>query len=238
MFAGNDITVCNNPGVFGNIGIGGTASVTFEFVISTTFTPCGGTIGFDVTTKTSTELTPAGADEPDVFSINVGQSGGGSSTTDEAGATGGVPDKSTSTYYTLNNPVTSTPGVLTACTVDIDLTVPCTGTGTVTVTIEHDPGNDGTYEYTQTVYNGAGTGWANVTGFSLSNMVDATDIGDGGWRIVIVHTKSGSPCTPDGTLNAWTLHLTTTGGWNCTYIGTGTCLPCSAPTGLPVRADL
>lgn len=73
QLGGNGITVCQNPRNFGNIPIGGTASATFEFVISPTFNPCGSSIGFDVTNKTSNELTPAGPNEMDVFSLTVGE---------------------------------------------------------------------------------------------------------------------------------------------------------------------
>jgi hypothetical protein len=52
----------------------------FEFVISPTFAPCGGSIIFDVTNKTSTEQTPAGADENNVFDLVVGQQVAGSPT--------------------------------------------------------------------------------------------------------------------------------------------------------------
>ncbi len=78
--AGNGIEVCEPVQSFGNLAVMGIASATYEFVISPTFTPCGVSIGFDVTTKTSTELTPAGTDELDVFSITVGAGGSGTST--------------------------------------------------------------------------------------------------------------------------------------------------------------
>jgi hypothetical protein len=71
--SGNGITVCTPTQSFGNIGVGGTGSATFEFVIDSNFTPCGGSIGFDVTSKNCTEKTPAGADENDVFSLTVGK---------------------------------------------------------------------------------------------------------------------------------------------------------------------
>ncbi len=73
---GNGITVCNNPGNFGSIPVSGTSSFTYEFVIDNDFAPCGSEIGFDITTKTSNEITPAGPDEFDKFSINVGQING------------------------------------------------------------------------------------------------------------------------------------------------------------------
>jgi hypothetical protein len=77
-FGGNGITVCSPTKSFGAIAPGGTATATFEFVIATTFSPCGGAVSFAVTNKTSTELTPAGSDESGVFSIAVGQQVSGS----------------------------------------------------------------------------------------------------------------------------------------------------------------
>ena len=73
--AGNEISVCSNPGIFGTIPVGGTATFTYEFVISAAFSPCGGQIGFDLTNKTSFELAPAGADEMDRFNVTVGLPG-------------------------------------------------------------------------------------------------------------------------------------------------------------------
>jgi len=71
--SGNGITVCNNPGNFGSIPSNGSASYTYEFVISQNFSPCGGTIGFDITNKICNEKSPAGDNEMDAFAINVGE---------------------------------------------------------------------------------------------------------------------------------------------------------------------
>ncbi|HQO21149.1 MAG TPA: kelch repeat-containing protein, partial [Acidobacteriota bacterium] len=79
-FTGNGITVCNNPGIFGTIEAGGSASFTFEFLIDSDFTPCGGNINFNLGSKTCAELTPAGTDETNLFSIQVGQIIAGSPT--------------------------------------------------------------------------------------------------------------------------------------------------------------
>lgn len=70
-----------NSRSFGDIGIGGTGSVAFEFVISGDFSPCGGSLLFDVTGKTCQEASPAGIDETAVFGFKVGQDSGGSTTT-------------------------------------------------------------------------------------------------------------------------------------------------------------
>ena len=71
--SGSGITVCNNPGVFGTIPAGGSATYTYEFLVSSTFSPCGGAVNFNLVNKACVEKTPAGGDESGLFSINVGQ---------------------------------------------------------------------------------------------------------------------------------------------------------------------
>ena len=73
ILSGNGITVCNPTGSFGTIAAGGTASFTFEFLVASDFSPCAGNINFNLGSKACTELTPAGADETNLFSIQVGQ---------------------------------------------------------------------------------------------------------------------------------------------------------------------
>jgi subtilisin-like proprotein convertase family protein len=71
--SGNGITVCTPNQTFGNIPVSGTGSATFEFVIDSNFSPCGGSIGFDITNKTCDQITPAGPNENDVFNLTVGK---------------------------------------------------------------------------------------------------------------------------------------------------------------------
>jgi alpha-tubulin suppressor-like RCC1 family protein/fibronectin type 3 domain-containing protein len=101
--SGDQVTICNTPGTFGNIPAGGTASFIFEFVISDSFSPCGGSIGFDISGKTSSELTPAGGDENDIFSVTVGQQSSGWASTDlviqPSAADSYLNQQSTSTNY-------------------------------------------------------------------------------------------------------------------------------------------
>lgn len=78
--SGNGIEVCVPSEPFGNIGAGGTGSATFEFVISDTFTPCGGTASFNLVSKNCSESSPAGSDETGIFSILVGQLTAGQAT--------------------------------------------------------------------------------------------------------------------------------------------------------------
>lgn len=153
--SGNDIIVCS-PGYFGTIAPGGNASFNYEFVISSDFPQCGGEIRFDIIDKASNELTPAGWNEYSVFKIqNVGKLVQAPLTNEELGRTGTIPGKTTTYFYTVDDPVTSTPGTLTGCKVDISLTPPCPSkSGTITVVVEHGPGNDGTYEYTQQIIQG------------------------------------------------------------------------------------
>ncbi|HQO21198.1 MAG TPA: DNRLRE domain-containing protein [Acidobacteriota bacterium] len=73
VFSSNGITVCNPTGSFGTITAGGTGTFTYSFVIDNDFTPCGGNINFNLGSKTSTELTPAGTDETNLFLVQVGQ---------------------------------------------------------------------------------------------------------------------------------------------------------------------
>ena len=71
--SGEGAEVCSPEMSFGDIPVGGSGGATFEFVIARDFTPCGGTIGFDITAKTCSELNPAGSDQYDLFNITVGQ---------------------------------------------------------------------------------------------------------------------------------------------------------------------
>jgi hypothetical protein len=225
VVAGNGVTVCTSPGSWGAIAAGGSAPLAIDFVVAADFAAtegCGTAIGFDVVQKTSTELTPAGPDELDVFAATVGQSGG-TVTNDEAGTTGAVPSKATTTFATTNAPVTSTPGILTAVTVDVALTPPCAGVGNLAVSVEHDPGNDGTYEYATTIYDGTASGWSNVVGLSLPALVDGSAVGNGGWRLVVAHTRQGPSCSPDGSVDSWTLHLEASGGFSCADVSSGSC---------------
>ncbi len=71
---GNGIILCGGTKNFGNIGAGESKSATFEFVISQSFSPCGGPIYFNIINKNCAEITPAGTNEYYVFGIsNVGE---------------------------------------------------------------------------------------------------------------------------------------------------------------------
>lgn len=220
----NGVQVCNNPGSFGTLAPGATATASFLIAISTTFATdygCGAAASFSLTGKSCAEATPAGANEAGVFSRAVGQMIQTPYTQQVTGPTGGIP-RNTTTNFTAA-PVSSMPDPLTACTADISLTPPCNGTGNLSVRIEHDPGSDGTFEYVQIVYSGAGSGWSNLTGVALGTMVDGTDPGNGVWRLSVRHSLGGT-CTPSGALLSWTLHLqaqVTT--WDCSSIGPGGC---------------
>lgn len=70
---GNGITICTPTKSFGNIPINGIGSASFEFVISTDFSPCGGNVVFNIKNKKCDQKIPAGPDEYNLFSITVGQ---------------------------------------------------------------------------------------------------------------------------------------------------------------------
>lgn len=240
------VTVCNNPGSFGTIPPGATATASFLVAISTTFAQdygCGSAATFAVVGKSCAEADPAGPDEAGAFVRAVGQAVAAPYAVDEAGATGAIPKNTTTLFATVNNPVASVPDPLSSCTVDIALTPPCNGLGNLAVRVDHDPDADGTYEDTQTVYSGPGSGWSDVTGFSLGTMVDGSTHGNGRWRLAVTH--SIGLCTLAGTLHGWTLQLeglATT--WDCSSVGAGGCVAGPKPVpdgrwvpGQPVRAE-
>lgn len=226
--SGDGLTACA-PCAFGSIAAGGadTKTCTFTFVIDADFSTvngCPADLEFGVVSKTCAEQAPAGLDELGVFSATVAS--GGLTTVNEAGRTGSLIAKTTTYYFTINNPVTSVPGVLTAATIDVSMIPPGYSTWSLTVAIEHDPDSSGTYDFSHTIFSGTVGGWTNVTGHSLSTMVTGSNPGNGIWRLRI--TNSGSGPNTNGTLTAWTLHLTS-GAWSCTYTGAGSCGATPAP---------
>ncbi len=222
ILTGNGITLCASPGTFGAIDQGGSdlKTFTYTFIIISNFSigNCPGDITFNIITKTSTEQTPAGVDESNVFSATVAS--GGMTVNDATGATGTIASKTTTNFFTVPSPVISTPGVLSACTMDISMIPPGYSNWTLSVIIDHDPGNDGTYDFTQTIFSGTVAGWTNISGFALTNMVNGSNIGNGTWRLRI--TNNGQGPNNSGTLQSWTLHLTS-GSWDCSYVGSGDC---------------
>jgi hypothetical protein len=284
QLTGNGISVCNNPGTFGTIGIGGSAAYTYQFVISPTFSPCGDPINFNIVSKTSTELTPAGADQNGVFSIaNVGVPAAGSPTdlviqpssidayvrsgngtnygTDttmdvRARATyrrglvqfdlSGIPAGSTINSATLEL-YASTAG--TSGNIDVHM---ITGTWTETgVSGTNEPAHNSTAE--ATIASGTGTGWKIWTVAScVQGWVNGTNTNYG--FKVKAQTESGTTASSwvfatreNGTAgNRPILRVNYTppsGGWTCTYVGTGTCAAApnpkeASPSGTPMTSAL
>lgn len=240
------VTVCNNPGSFGSIPPGATATAWFLVAISTTFAMdygCGSAATFAVVGKSCDEANPAGPNEAGAFFRTVGEPSLLPQVHDENGLGGTVPKGVITTYFpTANSPVTSTPEPLTACTVDITLLPPCSGPGALTLRVEQDPEQDGTYQLSQTVYSGPRSGWSNVTGFPLAPMVGGGNPGNGNWRLVVEHP---AVCTVDGTVQAWALHLQFDATqWICPYVGPGGCATGPKPVpdgrwvpGQPLRAS-
>ncbi len=240
---GNGITVCNNPGIFNNIAQGGTSSYTYQFVISPSFTPCGGTIGFDVANKACAELTPAGADQLDVFSVNVGQATGGTTTlfgpdsfadlnnwtasgyTVQTGATCHDTNYARSNgngtfYLTLASPV-STVG-LTGITVNMDwgVTSPAGTTHYLDWSIDGTSWNEGV---ASTSNNGM-----------LCNQSQVLPAGAEGQATLYIRFRT---ITGNSTRYCTVDYVSITGSgaasWDCSYVGSGTCEVCVTP-GTPV----
>jgi hypothetical protein len=283
VLAGNGITVCNNPGSYGAIAISATATFTFQFVIDSGFTPCGGSVGFDVTTKTCTEQTPAGADQNDVFSIaNVGAPGPGSPTTlpiqpssadtyirqDSGGndnygtATtmdvrnrgsqarralvqfnlSGIPAGSTINSATLELYASAAPG--TSQTLNVHH---ITGTWNETaVTWVTSPTYNGTAD--ATISGGTTTGWKTWDVLSVVQAWQAGTYTNYGFLVKCNSETSGTTYTytfstrENGT-NRPILRVNytpPTGGWACTYTGSGTCTTVNpkeaSPLGSPLSA--
>jgi len=75
-----DAEVCVSQKTFGTIAAGSTGSATFEFVIPVD-SECGGVVSFDLINKSCDELTPAGQDESNIFSLQIGKKTEGTSQT-------------------------------------------------------------------------------------------------------------------------------------------------------------
>jgi len=245
--AGNGITVCNNPGTLGTIAQGGTASYTYQFVISPSFTPCGGAIGFDVVNKACSELTPAGSDQLDQFSLDVGQPTGGTTTLFG-------PDD----FANLNNWSVSGYTLLTGATCHdtnyarsngngtfyLTLASPVSTVGLTNITVRMDWGVTnpaGTTHYLD--WSTDGTNWnqgvaSTSNNGMLCNQSQVLPSGAEGQstlyiRFRAVTNNSTRYCTVDY------VSITGTGSasWDCGYIGSGTC--CTVPTpAVPTLTDI
>ncbi len=242
VLAGNDIEVCSPTGSFGTIAVGGTSSVTFQFVISTTAT-CGGSIGFDVTTKTSTELTPAGTDETDVFSITVGAGSGSGTVTlfgpDDTPATSGLWAGSISSqtathcsHTTAYNRVGNNNNTYLASDIStvgytnihviFDAGVTATGQ---TITLEYSTNSGGSYTTAGWSYTGSTT-WQCSQDVTLPSSCENIST----LRIRFRTNNIGT--TSRGMMD----NISITGdapGYDCSYVGSGTCVECVTP-GTPV----
>ncbi|MEJ5166154.1 MAG: trypsin-like peptidase domain-containing protein [Thermoanaerobaculia bacterium] len=114
--AGEGLSLCNNPGSFGNIDINQTSSYTFIFIIDSNYWystySCGSSIGFDLVSKTSNGGAYIYPNDLNFLIRQVGQTGG----TTTQNATG--PDltniKNGSKTSTLSPSFTLTPTVSSA----------------------------------------------------------------------------------------------------------------------------
>ncbi len=111
--AGEGITVCNNPGSFGNINVGGNSSYTFIFIIDSNYWystyPCGSSIGFDLVNKFSNGGSYNYADDLNFLTQQIGQQGG--TTTENSNAPDITNVKNNSKTSTFSPSFTLTPNV-------------------------------------------------------------------------------------------------------------------------------
>lgn len=236
---GNGIEVCVPNQSFGNIALSGSGSATFEFVISTSFSPCGDSIGFDVVNKACSELTPAGPDEFDLFSVNVGE--GSSSSVTLFGpdddpynsgywTSGGSSQSethcspSTAIYYRVNR---NSNGAL----VDSISTV---GYSAIHVLFDAGATNTGVTLYLDYSING-GTSYTNIwsrTGASTWACIQDVTLPSDCEGITAL--KIRFRCTSGGVNQRAkfdNVTITGTGSfWDCSYIGSGTCQSCEPPS--------
>lgn len=271
---GNGITVCTPTKSFGSIGVGGTGSATFDFVIDSGFTPCGGAINFNVTSKSCTELTPAGADENGVFNIaNVGKPTAGSPT--EL-----VIQPSTYDTYVNQNSSGTNYGTATTmltnvrtsqeadCLVQFDLSgIPAGATiNSATLELYNTTAPASSYAVdvmrNTATWNETAVTWTTKPAYNATYVAQITPTTAIGWKIWTVtsavqgwyggsYTNYGFTVKPDtqsGNTNvrytfATRENATTgnrpilrvnytpaTGGWDCTYVGSGTCATCTPPS--------
>ncbi|NMC00442.1 MAG: DNRLRE domain-containing protein, partial [Thermoanaerobaculaceae bacterium] len=78
---GNGIEVCIPSKSFGTLLAEASGSAVFEFVISPSFETCGGAVNFNIINKSCNELSPAGSNQENVFSIKIGKKTPGTSQT-------------------------------------------------------------------------------------------------------------------------------------------------------------
>jgi trimeric autotransporter adhesin len=274
-FGGNGITVCTPSMSFGNIGVGGTGSATFEFVIDSGFAPCGGSIGFDITNKACAEITPAGSDQLDVFTINVGQGGPGSP------ANLVIQPSSADTYLNESSPGTNygsdtTMSLQTRSSnrnrrvlVQFDLSAIPAGSTINSATLELYASAAPTNSRTLNVHR-VTSSWVETTANWTNNSAGydapvSASVAAGtttGWKIWTVTSlvqawlggtyQNYGMLVKDNTESSATQYAYTfstkenataanrpilrvnytppTGGWDCTYTGSGICISCATPS--------
>ena len=239
--AASGAQICSpNNRSFGNIGIGGTGSAAFEFVISGTFSPCGGSLLFDVTGKTCQEAAPAGFDETGVFGFNVGQDSGGSTTTlfgpdtlttpDVYNFDNWIADGYTYRYYTgvchdidfaRSNP---SPG-----TYHLTLRSPVSTAGfsQVTVVMDWCVDHDTAVQYLDWSTDGStwnlGAAVTNTVGWQCSQNVPLP-AGAAGQDSLYIRFRTEVPQNVRGLVDYISI-LGYAPSWDCSYTGSGSCLP-------------
>jgi hypothetical protein len=239
---GNGITVCTPTKSFGDIAIGGTGSATFEFVIDTDFSPCGGTINFNITNKGCTEKTPAGADESNVFNITVGQLSGGGTVTlfgpDDTPGTSGL--------WTLNGYSSSTVGTCTghstaairsnnsAGTYYATLTNPISTVGYINIKVGMDWRVTATTSTEYLDWSTNGTTWNTATSTtSITMLCDQSftlPSGAENQSTLYIRFRNVATAASRGIVD----YISITGdvpiSYNCSYVGSGSCGGCVNPS--------
>jgi len=224
---GDGITVCNNPGDFGNVGPGGTSSeYVFEFVVDSaewydTYA-CGQSIGFDLTAKSSDGGLYTYLNDMNFDSQTVGSPSGGESATAPSvtALKNDVSSQDFSPAFTLNS--TTGASVSYTLTGNTNL-VTCVETalisplGTVQILKAFGAANASPYDVTA-FYNAEQEG---TYTFRVTELVDCD-----------VNNKNNTCSVASITM---TVAASSGGGPGCTT-WTASCIPCSAPSSLTNNA--
>jgi len=225
---------------FGDIAVGGTGSASFEFVIPATFSPCGAGLVFDVTGKTCLESSPAGADETGAFSLIVGQDAGGVSTTIFGPDTLTTPD-----VYTFDNWIADgyTYRWYTGVCHDIDFArsnpypgtyhltlrspVSTAGFAQVTVVMDWCVDHSTAEQYLDWSTDGMtwnlGAAFTNTVGWQCSQYVPLPS-GAAGQSSLYIRFRTEVFQNVRGLVDYISI-LGYTPSWDCSYTGSGSCLP-------------
>lgn len=245
MAAGDGITVCNNPGSFGTIVAGGTASYTYTFIVNPakwygTYA-CGSSLTFNVVSKSTTTPGCTCANETVVFSNAVGIASGNQTATQ---VTSPLTAKSTTSSSSLSPAFT----LASADTATLSYTSAYTPkSGTTTLFGPDDMTNIGSWTATGSAGQNAGTAHCSPHSNSVARLPGATG---GGTSITLTNAVSTVGLTNiqvtfdyylnnNGSSTACRLDWSTNNGSTWTmgaFSGTSTSWVCSNTVTLPTGA--